>query len=486
MIIRIGGALALIAAVTALDFSVFHVNSSTAGFSYLLLILFISANGTLAEGVAASIVCVVCYDFFFLPPVFTFTIGVEDDWIAFVGFLITAFTASQLSSRARRRAEEAGARRKEMEQVYEFSRAMMIGDQDRSVGSQIAQSIARVFRVPEVALYERSADAVYRGGPNTSIPEDRLRDAARNETAWSSSVQRTSILPVRLGARVLGSLGVAGATLSEAALQAVAQLGGIAIERARSQEAATHAEAARQNEQLKATLLDALAHEFKTPLTSIKAAITSLLDSYGRDAVERELLTVADEESDRLTNLLNRTIEVARIESGHVKLHRTACALTELVAAALEQLKRSSEGRDIRVSIPPDLHEANADPGMIILVLRMLLDNALKYSAPEASIAISAEEIGDNIAVHVSNDGPAIDPQEMSAIFEKFYRGKEVRGRIPGTGLGLTIAREIISTHGGDLTVSSPSAPNAGVRFSFTLPIYAHSATAVSEPVTVE
>jgi two-component system sensor histidine kinase KdpD len=295
---------------------------------------------------------------------------------------------------------------------------------------------------------------------------------------------------------------VVGATLSEAGLQAVAQLGGIAIERARAQEATSHAEATRQNEQLKATLLDALAHEFKTPLTSIKAAITSLLTNSGKDPVERELLTVADEEADRLTTLLTRTIEVARIEAGHVKLHRTASSVGTLVAEALEQLKRFCEGRDVRVSIPEDLPQANADPGMVVMVLRLLLDNALKYAAPSAAIAISAERLDDNVVVHVSNDGPGIDPRELSAIFQKFYRGKEVRSRIPGTGLGLTIAREIVATHGGELTVSSvpgsSSRPGSsgrpgpgsdaatGVRFSFTLPIATSPKPLVTEPVAAQ
>ena len=477
-LIRFSGVLALVAAVTALDYAAFHVNSSTAGFSYLLLVLFVATRGQLPESIAASFVCVGCYDFFFLPPVLTFTIGVTDDWIALGGFLTTAITASQISARARRRAEEAGARRLEMEQVYEFSRAMMIGDDRRSVGSQIAQSIAQVFKVPEVALYERAADVVYRGGPQTSLTEEQMRDAARTESAWSSSSQKTAILPVRLGGRVLGSLGLVEAALSEAALQAVAQLGGIAIERARAQEAASHAEATRQNEQLKATLLDALAHEFKTPLTSIKAAITSLLTNPGRAASEHELLTVADEEADRLTTLLNQTIEVARIEAGHVKLTRRPCVVRELIDQAMDQLKRFCEGRDVRVAAPTDLPLVNADPGLIAMVLRLLLDNALKYSAPSASIAISAEQMDDTVLVHVSNDGPGIDPKEMSAIFEKFYRGKDVRGRIPGTGLGLTIAREIIASHGGELTVSSQ--PGAGARFSFSLSVAALPAVPVT------
>ncbi len=471
--LRVGGALALVALVTAVDFRLLHLNSSTAGFTYLLLILFLATRSGLPAAIAASFASMLCYDFFFLPPIGKFSILESQDWVALGVFLITAVTASELSAREQRRADEASARRQEMEQVYEFSRALMIGDDQRGVAAQIAQSIAQVFRVPEVALYERATDVVHRGGPATSLSDSQLRDAARNESAWSSSSQKTSILPVRFGGRILGSLGLVGSlvgtTLSEAALQAVAQLGAIALERARAQEAVNHAEATRQNEQLKATLLDALAHEFKTPLTSIKAAITSILTNSEHDPVERELLTVADEEADRLNTLLTRTIEVARIEAGHVKLSRQPCPVAQLVADAIDQLKRFCEGRDVRVDVPPDLPPVDADPGLIALVLRQLLDNALKYASPSASIGISAERSEDNIIVHVFNDGPGIPPEELNSIFQKFYRGRDVRDRIPGTGLGLTIAREIVATHGGNLTVSSQ--PGSGVRFSFTLPV---------------
>jgi len=474
--LRVGAALALVALVTAVDFRLFHLNGSTAGFTYLLLILGLATRGGLPGAIAASFASMLCYDFFFLPPVGQFRILDAQDWVALIVFLITAVTASELSAREQRRADEASARRQEMEQVYEFSRALMIGDDQRGVAPQIARSIAQVFRIPEVALYERATDVVHRGGPATSLSEAQLRDAARNESAWSSSSQKASILPVRFGGRILGSLGLVGTTLSEAALQAVAQLGAIAMERARAQEAANHAEATRQNEQLKATLLDALAHEFKTPLTSIKAAITSILTNSARDPLDRELLTVADEEADRLNTLLTRTIEVARIEAGHVKLDRRPCPVAQLIADAIDQLKRFCEGRDVRVEIPADLPPVNADPGLIALVLRQLLDNALKYASPSAFIGISAERLEDNVMVHVFNDGPSIAQEELNQIFQKFYRGREVRDRIPGTGLGLTIAREIVATHGGELTVSSQ--PGSGVRFSFTLPVASVAETA--------
>ncbi len=466
----------MVAAVTALDFLVFKINSPTAAFTYLLLILGLAARGGLRESIVASVASMLCYNFFFLPPIGRLTIADPENWVALCVFLITGVTASQLSANARRRADEASARRQEMERVYEFSRALMIGDGGPSVAAQIAQSLGQVFRAEEAAFYERTSDTVHRAGANEGIlTDEQLREAARNDTNWSSLSRQASVLAVRFGGRTLGSLGLAGSDISEAGLQAVAQLGAIALERARAQELASAAEATRQNERLKSTLLDALAHEFKTPLTSIKAAITSVLAARGHDPVEQELLTVVDEEADRLTGLVNRTIEVARIEAGHVKLNRQPCSLADLVKESLDQLKSFCEGHEIRVQIPAGLSPVDADSGLVGLVLRQLLDNALKYAPPSAAITISVESVPDGLAVHVSNEGPGISPREQQAIFEKFYRGNDVRDRIPGTGMGLTIAREIVAAHGGTLTVTSN--PGAGVRFSFTLP-----AAAVLEP----
>jgi two-component system sensor histidine kinase KdpD len=462
--------LVLVAAVTALDFLLLKVNSPTAAFTFLLLILGLASRGLLRESIAASVVSMLCYNFFFLPPIGRITIADPQNWVALCVFLITAVTASQLSANAQRRAEEASARRQEMERVYEFSRALMIGDGGGGVVAQISQSLEQVFRAEEAAFYERASDTVLRAGTAEGIlTDEQLRETARNDTNWSSLSRQASVVAVRFGGRTLGSLGLAGSVISEAALQAVAQLSAIALERARAQELASAAEATRQNERLKSTLLDALAHEFKTPLTSIKAAITSVLGARAHDAVEQELLTVADEEADRLTELVNQTIEVARIEAGHVKLNRQPTSIAELVAESLEQLKSFCEGHEIRVEIPEGLRAADADPGLIGLVLRQLLDNALKYAPPAAAITISVESMGKGLAVRVSNEGPGISPREQQAIFDKFYRGNDVRDRIPGTGMGLTIAREIIAAHGGKLTVSSH--PGEGVQFSFTLPL---------------
>lgn len=463
--IRIGGALLLIAAVTWVDFSL-GLNSATTSFTFLLVILILAARGGRDEAITASFAAVAGYNFFFLPPVGTWTIADPQNWVALCVFLTTAITASQLSTSARQRAEEAGRRRREMELVYEFSRALMLGDGERGLASQIAQRISEVFHVPQVAFFEQATGKVWQVGDHPELLPVSVLAAADTESQ--------STVPVRLGGRTLGSLGMAGSTVSAEAIQAVAQLAAIALERERAQERAARAEATRQNERLKSTLLDALAHEFKTPLTSIKAAASTVATRGQCDEVDAELLQVVEEETDRLAHLVTEAITVARIGAGQVRLRREPTAVGTLIASALEQMEPFSEGREIEVQAETELPQVEVDPGMTMLVIRQLLGNALKYAPVSSKIRVSAKEGPDGVVVEVSNGGPGIPPHEQEAIFEKFYRGQEARDRIPGSGLGLTIAKEIVEAQGGRIWLESQA--GEGARFYFTLPLTAREA----------
>jgi two-component system sensor histidine kinase KdpD len=472
-ILRLFVALGSVAIVTVIDYRLLRVNSSTAAFSYLLVVLGLATRAGLEPSIAASLASVLCYNFFFLPPIGALTISDPQNWVALCVFLITAITASHLSASNRRRTDEASARRQEMERLYEFSRALMLGDSERSLSRQIAKRVADVFSVQSVAFYDLANDSVGRAGMEESaLPEMLLREVARTARNWRDEEQKASIVPVRLGGHLLGSLGWAGMELSDAAVSAIAQLAAIAVERAREQRVANRIEATRQNEQLKATLLDALAHEFKTPLTSIKAAITTVLSQRTHERMEQELLTVVDEETDRLTSLVTETIKIARIGAGQVHLQRQAYSAATLISSVLSNLRSARDGRNIQVTAGDDLPELNVDTDLTELALRQLVGNALKYAPPSSAIRISAEQQDEEfVAIHVDNDGPGIPLAERESIFEKFYRGQDARERIPGTGMGLTITRDIIQAHGGRVWVES--APGSGVRFSFTLPIAA-------------
>jgi two-component system sensor histidine kinase KdpD len=214
--------------------------------------------------------------------------------------------------------------------------------------------------------------------------------------------------------------------------------------------------------------LDALAHEFKTPLTSIKAASTALLSSNAlKPEQQRELLSIVDEETDRLSVLVTEAIQMARIEAGRVVLRRESHSVEELVESVLNKLRTVVEDRKVRVNIAPGLPRVWVDGELIEVALRQLVDNALKYSPAGSPVSLAAESKDGRVIVSVSDRGPGIPEAEQSRIFEKFYRAEASR-QIPGAGLGLVIAREIIHAHGGEIWVDSK--PGEGSTFQFSLP----------------
>lgn len=411
-----------------------------------------------------------CFNYFFLPPVRTFTISDPQNWVALFAFLATAIIASQLSNRASRRAAEAIHRQQEMERLYELSRALLLSGADQPVATQVAQHVARVFGCRGTVFYDRASAQLYRAGAvDVPVPDSKLRDSAMQGTEFQDFETGVTTLPVSLGGHGIGSLTMMGGTISEAAMHAIANLVAIALEKEQAQAAANLAEAARNNEELKSTLLDAVAHEFKTPLTSIKAATTAMLSSNSQTASQHELLTVIDEETNRLADMVTEAIQMARIEAGKLSIDKKPVRVEQLVHEILEQSRTALDGRAVAVQVAPGLPPADADPDLVHLVLRQLLSNAVKYSPPGSAITFHLEVKQAEIAVGIADHGCGIPEAEQQHIFDKFYRARNVRTQIPGTGMGLTIARRIVEAHGGTMWVHSQ--PRQGAEFFFSLPL---------------
>jgi two-component system sensor histidine kinase KdpD len=467
-LVRICGTLLIVAGITAFYFLIFNqANSTTIAMTFLLATLGVATWWGLLEAIVASVVGMLCFNFFFLPPLFSLTLADTQNWVALSTFLVTAVVASQLSTSARQRAAEATRRREEMERLYELSRALMLVDRRSPIASQISQRIAQVFEFSGVAVFDRENDQIYRTGAiDLAISDAKLRDSALQATAFYDQEANLSVLPLSLGREPVGSLAIYGASISDTALNAIGNLAAIVMERARAEAAASRMEAAQQNEAMKAMLLDALAHEFKTPLTSIKAAASSLLDE-GPPA-QKELVSVIEEESDRLDSLVSETIRMARIEAGDLRLDRRPQPVSELISAALQKLHILLEDRDVRIEAEPNLPEVMADAELIGLTIRQLLTNALKYANPESPILIKAAPTDGAVRISVKDFGPGIAPRNLQRIFEKYYRVEDSASRIPGTGMGLTIARDIVRAHGGEIGVKS--VVGEGSEFFFTLP----------------
>jgi two-component system sensor histidine kinase KdpD len=448
-----------------------HVNPTTVALTFLLAVLVISASWGLKYAVVTAIAATATFNYFFLPPVGTFTIADPQNWIALFAFLVTAIIASQLSERARREAEDANRRRHEVERLYAFSQHLLIAENVVGLLNALPQQVVDSFGCTSAALFVPGRSDIYR---STSAPDgldaDRLRTAAARGEPLMEPEKALRYIPLRMGVRSVGAIGVAGGALSRESLDAIGTLVAIAIERAGAVEQLGRAEAAREGEKLRSALLDSVTHEFRTPLTSIKASVTGLLAGGTMDESQRkELLTVIDEESDRLDHLVGEAAQMAQLDANQVELHREPHRIQEAIERAVEESQKTLIGHPVEIDVPDGLPALRFDLDRIKDVLNQLLENAGKYAPTNTPVRVSVEKKGTAIVVSVSDRGPGIDDFEQSLIFDKFYRGKDQRYSVQGTGMGLAIAKAIVEAHGGTITVTSQL--GRGSVFSFTLPL---------------
>jgi two-component system sensor histidine kinase KdpD len=331
----------VIAAITAALHLTTVVNPMTAGFAYLIAVLFIAAGWGLKESVAASIGATFCLNFFFLPPVGTLHIADLENWVALSAFLVTSLVASQSSELARR-----------------------------------------------------------------------------------------------------------------------------------SQAVASRAEAARQSEQFKSTLLDAVAHEFKTPLTSIKAATSAMLSSDSLTADQRnELIAIVDQETDRLSRLTTEAFHLARAEAGRLHLSREWHDAGSLLREAVKQSTTCLSNRPIETDFATPATRVRVDGELFVVALKQFVENAAKYSPAHTPLRLRVEVSGGSVWFRVHNQGRELTERDRARVFERYYRSPENSKDVSGTGIGLAIARDIVRAHGGAVDVES--GPGMGTEFSIRIPVAA-------------
>jgi two-component system, OmpR family, sensor histidine kinase KdpD len=467
--------LAGVAIVTFVAFTVIPRNPTTVGFAYLLLVLVIASTWGLPEATVASVAATLAFDRYFLPPIGKFTIADPQNWVALFSFLVTALIASRLSARAKKEALDAVERQRDIERLYTFSRAILLIDPAEPVAKQLARKLAEVFGLSAAVLYDRRSGEIHRAGPSDfDGMEDQLRDAASQGTSFFDPEHKRMITAVRLGSEPIASFAAQGAFMQDSVLQGVSNLIAIGLERARAQDLAHQVEAARRSEQLRTTLIDAMAHEFKTPLTSIRAATTSLLSSPDQPAASRtELLEVADEEAQHLQALIDDAVEMARLESNHIQVRRELVDPKELMEDVVATLHTQIDNRPVEFRSEGPLPQLALDRRLLKLALKQVLDNALKYSPPHSPIGVrvfNGSSSGSNAAVNfeITDHGPGIPEPERGRVFERFYRSPSVKTQVPGFGLGLAIASNIVQAHQGELTVNSRPGETT---FRMTLPV---------------
>jgi two-component system sensor histidine kinase KdpD len=470
-IVRYSISTAAAAVIVAVYFLRLHVNETTVALTFLIGILLVAANWGLRHSIYLSILSAAAFNFFFLPPVLTFTVGDGRNWVALFAFLVTGIVASQLAERARREAKISRRRQREAERLYEFSQQMLVTGNVIDLLNVLPQMIAATFNLTGAAIYLRDKDRIYRSSPNyMDVTASELRDAAFTRDHRYDEARAVTLVPILLGTRPIGAVGITGNRTSPEALDAVCGLAAIAIERAGAVETLTRVQASRESERLRNALLDSVAHELRTPLTSITAAVTTLRSEPSLNAEQGgEMLQVIEEEAARLDRLVGQAMEMAELDANDIKLDLRMHSVREAVDLALEAVQGPLKNHPLELRLPDTLPPVQMDLERIAKVLQHLLENAAKYSTEGSPIFVSAEVSRGQLVTSVADRGAGVDDLEKMMIFDKFYRGQGQRYRVQGTGMGLAIAKAIVEAHGGSIEVTSQ--PTQGSVFSFFLPL---------------
>jgi two-component system sensor histidine kinase KdpD len=415
----------------------------------MLLLLCVLAVATLADrplAVAASLAAGLSFNYYFIYPPYSFRLTSVEDTVSFCVFIVVALVGSHLSLRSQLRAIEVERRRGEMTRLHRLGAALLAADTVEEAADKAVREVVNQF------------------GGSASL---RVDGRAGPWQAGVRTANGSAPVVIHTASRK-GVLELNGVDPSPEVRSALANLIGLVLDRAAVSEERTRIESAQRGDELRTTVLNALAHNFRTPLTSIKAAASVMRSAFGVDgAYSRELIEIIDEEADRLDELLRDSLDLARIQSRQSNPRVEDCVVESAVFSVLSKMKRYLGRRPAIVEIPDDLPVVRGDSFLFEQLVTQLIDNAWKYSDADAGIRISARHAGDEIIVTILNEGPPIPEGERNLVFDRFYRGSTGKTSIEGTGLGLAIAKNIAEALGGRIWLDcEPEGP----AFRFALP----------------
>ena len=486
--IRLAAALAAIAAITLLYAAWLHVsNATTVAMTFLLVVLVAAATSRLLVAVVTSLAAMLCFNFFFLPPVGTLTIADPQNWAALIAFLAVSLVASNLSSVARARADEATARRDEVARLFDLSRDVLLMTDSRDAMSLLARFIARRFDLEYVAVCQRRGEhwEIAEGGSlSIAVPpgqlalvltsaEEVLEFDARNRTyAGHRTItvddRDVRLVPLRLGTKPIGVLAASGRPVDPGSLDALGGVAAIAIERAQLLEERKAAELARQSEELKSALLASLGHDLRTPLTAIRVAASNLQASWLGEAERREQADVVLTEVERLTRLFEDILDMARLDAGAVSTEPQWVHPSQIVDAAREHVERALSRHPLETGGAEEDTLVRLDPRLTAAALAHLLENAARYSPPGSPINVTTDLKDGNLVIVVRDRGPGIAAADLPRLFERFYRGAQAR-TVSGTGMGLSIARGLLAVERGRIWAENRA--DGGAQFTIAVPV---------------
>jgi two-component system sensor histidine kinase KdpD len=422
-----------------------HSNRSIVSMALLLEIVAVATLGDWMLSVVMSGAASLAFSWYFIDP-YQSVVTRPEGALTFSAMVFTALTVSLLAVRGRRRADEAVRRREEMERLQKFGSVLLTATTVAEAAGKAVNNVVTLFNLSGASIRFQPGEQEFRFG---------AVDEAESTIGLGHGAE----------------LSLFGPHPSTEVRSALGHIIGLVLDRARSTEESTRNETTKRSEELRTTVLNALAHNFRTPLTSIKAAASMLRGARDISTDQgRELVAVIDEEADRLDRLIGESLDLARIESHRASPRTEKCSIADIVNAVTARVCRYLGNRELAVNVPGGLPMLSGDRFLFEQMLMQVVDNAWKYSKPGSRIEITAAESEDRVILTVRNEGNAIPVNEREQIFAKFYRGTVNHSQVEGTGLGLAIARSIAEAHGGSIWLNSEP---AGPAFQFSLPVEA-------------
>jgi two-component system sensor histidine kinase KdpD len=456
------------AALAVCTWGSFHFGQGFAftGFLYIVLVVLAAMYGGFWLATSVSLVAVTCLNYYFVPPIFSFS-NSPSNWVALGAFEFTALIVSRLTLRAHLQAMEAATGRRDMERLYETSRRILLLDRSSEPGEHITALIREIFALDAVQLFDAQSAKTYRSGGDLPGTEQQARDAYFVDADAFEPQAGSWRCVLRVGQQLIGGLALRGTEMTQLAATALASLSGIAMENARTLQRESQAQAARQTEQLRTAVLDAVAHDLKTPLTIARTASSGLLAVGGLSELQEELVTTIDRQTERLDQLVSRLLTAARLDRTEFKPRCEPVLFSRLVTAAIQSADQAEHAR-FRVSVPHGEIPVFSDRELILTSLVQLVDNSIKYSEPASPIGVDLTVKGKTVVLRIRTKGLVVAPADRERIFERFYRAPETHRMPAGSGLGLSIVKKIVEAHRGRIWAEGEV--EYGTVFSVALP----------------
>ncbi len=465
-------------------------NATIVALSFLLIVLIVATVSTRRVAIATSLLAFLCFNYFFLPPVGTWTIADPQNWVELFTLLAVSIVASHLSSQVRRRAQEATARRDELARLFDLTRDILLTTDAADPIALLARNVSHRFALEAVAiclpapgggwelhhagerplmvdsprldtaLAAAQAPLEFEANDRTDAGHGRI-ESSNDGTAW--------LVPLRVGVRAIGLLALKGDGIEPDTRDAIAGVTAIAIERTHLLEEREEAELVRRGAELKSALLASLGHDLKTPLTAVTVAANNLDASWLTNEQRREQVGIVRAELARLNRLFEDIVDMARIEANAVDADLEWVEPAEIAEAAVRQVGPALEAHQLSVHNGAERALVRLDPRLTSAALAHLVENAAQYSPAGSTITVSIALADHELNIAVRDQGAGVAPQDLDRVFERFYRGVDARRQRFGTGMGLAITRGLLVAERGQ--VRAENDPRGGAVFTIAVPV---------------